>query len=79
MVSTAIIRLEVVVPEVGHPYYIAHTKLDVVELLDPRTRNFSSDPNDRRDPADRPQAGFEYITFVEAGGIEPPTGLAACY
>jgi len=65
------IRLEVVVPEVGHPYYIAHTKLDVVELLDPRTRNFSADPNDRRDPADRPQAGSNTLRLWRRGELNP--------
>jgi hypothetical protein len=65
------IRLEVVDPEVGHPYYIAHTTLDVVELLDPRARNFSADPNHRRDPADRPQAGSNTLRLWRRGELNP--------
>jgi len=51
------IRLEVLVPEVGHPYYVAHTKLAVVELLDPRGAKFSVSHTDSRPPAGRPAEG----------------------
>ncbi len=44
------IRLDRVVPEVGMPYYVAHSKLDVVELLDGRTGG---------EPASAPSRGRE--------------------
>ena len=44
-----------------------------MELLDPRTPNFRGDTSTLRDAAPATRGGFEYITFVEAGGIEPPS------
>jgi hypothetical protein len=55
------IRLEVVVPEAGHPYYVAHAKLDIMELLDSRTGNFRADRNDPRPPADRQGVRMHYV------------------
>ena len=65
------IRLEVIVPEVGHPYYVAHTNLDIVELLDPRTGNFRADRNDPRSPADRPAGGSNALRSWRRGELNP--------
>ena len=65
------IRLEVIVPELGHPNYVAHTRLDIVELLDTRTNNFRADPNHARPPADRTGGGSNALRLWRRGELNP--------
>jgi hypothetical protein len=64
------ISLELRVPEVGHPYYLAHTKLDIVELLDPRTGNFPAHHTDLQPPADRPAGGSNALRSWRRGELK---------
>ena len=65
------IRLDVVIPEVGHPYYVAHTKLDVVELLDPRSAKFSVSHTNSRPAAGRPAEGSNALQSWRRGELNP--------